>query len=577
MEYFGNLNQPTNGDYDGDGVPDWQEHANGTDPNKITFQIWFTNQYVNLTSVPLWLGIQGGVPSFWAMTLDNTNFSAATWSACTSSNITANIGTNQGWHTVWVGLRGLPANAHQTWNSVQLYLDFTTPSLDAQATLCGLTNGMVLSDVVNLPVELAVPSGQLTTLTLEDSGSPVASSIHVAPFELPVPILTVDTAFLSNGVHSLSVHAFFTDPGDGTEDGSGAIYEADSPAVTVTVSNEISYPAWMPQFGELGNSLVISAQSAHTNADWYLDVYDSQYNYIGTMGGTTTDGNIYIVWNLVGPDDTLHTDNTFEYVLTTVFEDPVVASKVMPPSYKVTDPWSGPGDWVVINQQAWNNLVGNDELDIMADGFVVAPQTLGLTVRPSTSGPTSYRLRFADPSNAHTDWANFRSALYNDLSRNLFYLGHGGPNGLGATQTTTNLSILATEIGTVLRTIPAGQTNSHKYRFVCLDGCSTASGKLPESFGIIHKPNVSGTDYVSASLRPSAFVGWDNDQPIGAAGSVNTSHVYFFQHFLYRWGIGNGVKAAFDNAAAFGDVTGLGTDHLKVFGYWFLGANQFNQ
>ena len=444
------------------------------------------------------------------------------------------------------------------------------------ATLYGLTDGIIIGNVIKLPVEAGEPSGQLTTLTLEDFGVPIASSIHVAPFELPVPMMVLDTTQMSNGVHSFSVHGFWNDPGDGTEDGSGTICEADSPAVTVTVSNALSFPNWMPAFGEMGNSLVVSAQSAQTNVQWYLDVYDSQFNYIGTMGGTTPDGNIYVVWNLIGPDGRLHTDNTFEFVLTTYSAGSLVASKVVPPSYKVTDPWNGPGDWVVVNQQAWNNLVGSDDLDIMADGFAAGAQALGLTARPATSDGDSYRIRFSDPPASYGDWANFRSALYNNLSRNLFYLGHGSPQGLGASQTTTNLSILATEIATNLATIPAGGTNMHRYRFVCLDGCSTAAGKLPESFGVIHKENVGGTAYVNASLRPSAFAGWDDDKVAGFLGSVNMSHVYFFQHFQYQWA-SHPVKQAFDNAANYSDVTYLATSHLKVFGYWFLGLNQFNQ
>jgi hypothetical protein len=93
--------------------------TNGTAPNIITLLISFTNQYVNLTNVPLSLGIQGGVPYNWAVTLDSTHFGAASWTPYTSSNIIANLGATQGWHTVWVGLRGLPANAQQTWNVCQ--------------------------------------------------------------------------------------------------------------------------------------------------------------------------------------------------------------------------------------------------------------------------------------------------------------------------------------------------------------------------------------------------------------------------------------------------------------------------
>jgi hypothetical protein len=139
MEYFGNLFEPTNGCFDGDGVPDLQKYLAGADPNVITFTISCTNQYVNLTNVPLTLVVQGGVPYNWAVTLDNTNFGAASWTPYTSSNITANLGTNQGWHTVWVGLRGLPANAQQTWNAVCLDLDLAPPTLAITNPAAGST------------------------------------------------------------------------------------------------------------------------------------------------------------------------------------------------------------------------------------------------------------------------------------------------------------------------------------------------------------------------------------------------------------------------------------------------------
>ncbi len=135
------------------------------------------------------------------------------------------------------------------------------------ATLYGLTNGAIISGRLTLPLEVANNVGQLTTLTLEDSGSPIASSIHAAPFELPVPLAMLDTTQMSNGVHNISVYAAWFDPGTGvSEDGSSSVIEMHSPVVSVTVSNEISFPNWMPEFGELGNSIYIAATSAHTNA-----------------------------------------------------------------------------------------------------------------------------------------------------------------------------------------------------------------------------------------------------------------------------------------------------------------------
>jgi hypothetical protein len=89
----------------------------------------FTNQYVNLTNAPLSLAILSEVSYYWAVLLDNTNFGGASWTAYTSSNITANLGTNQGWHTVWVGLCGPVAGSQAAWNAVRLDLDLAAPIL----------------------------------------------------------------------------------------------------------------------------------------------------------------------------------------------------------------------------------------------------------------------------------------------------------------------------------------------------------------------------------------------------------------------------------------------------------------
>ena len=103
---------------------------------------------------PLGLAIQAGVPLRWAVTLDSTNFAAASWNNYTGSNITANLGANQGWHTVWVGLSPLPSGAVPTWNAVCLDLDLTPPVL-----------------VVTNAIHLAVPVLQLQGYANEELAS----------------------------------------------------------------------------------------------------------------------------------------------------------------------------------------------------------------------------------------------------------------------------------------------------------------------------------------------------------------------------------------------------------------------
>lgn len=127
--YFGHGGLDPLGDYDSDGTNNLQEYLNGADPNKISFAFSFANQYVSTNIVSGIITVLGGVPSYFALLVDSTNFAGATWTAYTSSNLTVSLGTNQGAHDVWVGLRGLPSNAHQTWEETTLVLDSVPPTI----------------------------------------------------------------------------------------------------------------------------------------------------------------------------------------------------------------------------------------------------------------------------------------------------------------------------------------------------------------------------------------------------------------------------------------------------------------
>lgn len=423
------------------------------------------------------------------------------WIAGTHYALWSNVGVTAGQPMVLTVLPGLH-DGYAVISGVQIAYSGTSPSI----TLSGLTNGTTIGGVVTLPVEVAGPSGNITVISLEDSGVPVAS--YLPPFQLPAPLLEFDTTELTNGVHNISAYAMVINPGTGLEDGSQIIYEGESVTNTVTVYNEISFPNWMGTFGELSNSLAVVAFSGHANAQWQLDTYGSRSGYIGSFVGTTPDGNIDVEWNLLGPNGVLHTDPSFTFNLTTVHAEGlqrVQTTKPTPPTYRITDTWPARGGWVIANQQAWQTCVGAAELDTATDGFVSIAQGLGLPVSPATSDPSSgeaYRIPFGTGNpNAPAAWAAFRAAIYNATNRNLFYLGHGDPTGIGASMS-TNRFIPATEIGAILGTMPLTSA-PHKYRFVYLDGCSTASGHLPEAFGIIKKQNVdSAIMQTQASARP---------------------------------------------------------------------------
>ena len=63
-----------------------------------------------------------------AVLVDDTNWADANWIAYNPALVVP-VGGSEGWHQIWVGLRGLPANAQQTWVWTRVKLDLTPPLL----------------------------------------------------------------------------------------------------------------------------------------------------------------------------------------------------------------------------------------------------------------------------------------------------------------------------------------------------------------------------------------------------------------------------------------------------------------
>jgi hypothetical protein len=440
------------------------------------------------------------------------------------------------------------------------------------AHLFGLTNGAILSGVVTLPIELANNGGTVSTVSITENDAPIGNSIQVTPNINPLST-TLDTTLLANGVHMISASARW-------DDTNGGLWEADSPPISVTVSNEISFENWMPSFGETGNTFLFRATSAHASTDWVVYVYNYTNAYLGYFYGHTDDGDISFYYDYSGTS--LTNNPKFSFEIATEYVDPPT-----PPTFKVTDPWSGPGAWVAVEQHAWDSTYDSDMLYGELGGFIGGALGVNWTIMPPPQGQNQYSsylaygLTFgADNPQGDTDWQAFRNALYNPASRNLVYFGHGGPNGIGQNPANPNRFITSAEIANQLHTIPAGQANRHAFRFVFLDGCQTAKGNLPEAFGILHRENVDLNDYIAASMRPSAFAGWNATKWITFLDGyyLNYDHVTFISAVQTEMLLGNGIHDAIHNAATGWNVVWSfnWVNQMAVYGFWDLHFGQYN-
>jgi hypothetical protein len=129
---------------------------------------------------------------------------------------------------------------------------------------------------------------------------------------------------------------------------------------------------------------------------------------------------------------------------------------------------------------------------------------------------------------------------------------------------------------------------SRPYRFVWLDGCSTANGNWPGAFGVDKAAYDLGhyTNSVSnpKHRRPSAFVGWN--RPVGTGGVWgNAQNAYNFrsewmQKWYYSWQT-EGLYLAFQEASQSANWPPSGEpqlfDAMQVYGYTNLLMNGYNQ
>jgi len=420
------------------------------------------------------------------------------------------------------------------------------------AHIVGLTNGAVLSGVVTLPVELGNASGMLDSLCIMETNSPVGDSIQSPPNFSPLG-MTLNTTLMPNGVHYVSVYAHWSDTNGGS-------WEADSPTISITTSNEITFENYMRNYGDIGTTVLFNCTSAHLHTDWTLSVYDDHTNYLGYFSGHTDNGDIGVYWDYSGTPYT--NSQNFSFEIATEYIDPPV-----PKTYKQNDPWTTTGAWAMAVQHAFDYITDSESLYSELSGFAGSAGANG-GAKPSLDGDGNpYALAFNDGSEA-TTWATFKTALYDPATRNLVYFGHGGGNGIGYNLHDPNVSISAQEIQAHLHTVPDGQTNRHAFRFVFLDGCSTAAGTLPESFGIRHAENVDGIYYYYASLRYSCFVGWTKDKYIGflAGAAPNYDHITYIQYIQQGLEDGLSISGAISYAKNLPNMFFLFPNELKVYG-----------
>ncbi len=183
--------------------------------NAIGFTIANTSRYFNSPSIAMPVLVTNDTPYFEAVLLNDTNvvngdFSNAVWEAYTSSNITVNLGAGEGPYSVWIGLRGWPADSAQTWVGTEVWLrtnapviTITNPGGTTVAQPIIQVQGLVSETLSSLTYDISNAAGFVTNQTAEST-----------PWFFDTNVLDFTTNFfqcydvpLTNGVNTIIVHA----------------------------------------------------------------------------------------------------------------------------------------------------------------------------------------------------------------------------------------------------------------------------------------------------------------------------------------------------------------------------------
>ena len=189
----------------------WGDYNSGADPNVISFTMWAAGRHVNHPWAPLQISVSGGIPAYMAALANDTNFADASWQPYAGSNVVVTLGNTDGDYGMQVGLRGLPADAQQTWNGgISFTLDRVAPVLTITNPVAGVVSapavqvrGFVNKQLTSLTFDVSNAAGIFTNQTGFVTGEFYDTNLQ----EFTTNYFQCYDVPLTNGLNSITLHA----------------------------------------------------------------------------------------------------------------------------------------------------------------------------------------------------------------------------------------------------------------------------------------------------------------------------------------------------------------------------------
>ena len=221
--YFGtpnitdtNLDYTTNSNTYGYGHTFSYDYTNNIWPTVFRYtDIHATNNFVSTSQSAVQLDV-AGTPYYIAVSVDDPGFfTNATWNAYSSPNVPVNLGSVEGWHEVWIGLRGHAEYPYQAvWQHHWLKLDTTPPVLVITNPI--MAGGAATVDIPMIQIQgyspeaLSQISYDLTNAAGVISNQPVLilnQYYDPASAEYTTNTFQAFDVFLTNGLNAITFHA----------------------------------------------------------------------------------------------------------------------------------------------------------------------------------------------------------------------------------------------------------------------------------------------------------------------------------------------------------------------------------
>jgi hypothetical protein len=399
-------------------------------------------------------------------------------------------------------------------------------------------------------------------------------------------VFLLDTAYLQNGDHWLQILVSWKNPDSSDTDNQYLSRWSDS--VVIAVSNQISYPDWEPEVGELGASAYF-LQTTCTDADWTIDIYDTGSNFVQRLSGHTPDGSIEAYWNMVDTNGVARTNATLDPSFDSVVTVANSLSAKTPRKNQRPQSWPDHGQWTIAYQDFFKfQYSQNNLMQGSINAFANTAARYGgylLTLPGQTNPPgQTYPMRFQktnhwDPTITadalKDDEVRLEAFLSGTNSKNFFFDGHGDAD--------------------CIADIPSSRLRNyiaHRYRFVFLDACNSANGDLDKAFGINGPKRLDIGYYEKTGIRPAAFMGYTTEVYYSQGGPRTVNGVVydntipedvpnFITNFLFYWdpaNMGYGILSAINEAKRnLSPVRGqLREEYLAVHGYYNLHLDEVN-